>query len=80
MLSLTETLKVVLAKSDVLSLTETLKVVLAKSDAISCVINAMKAFLDKEELQRQACASLLKMASTSGKNDFIGAYGNSRIL
>ncbi|XP_076457261.1 uncharacterized protein LOC143291298 [Babylonia areolata] len=47
---------------------ETLKVVLAKSDAISCVINAMKAFLEKEELQLQACASLLKMASTSEAN------------
>ncbi|KAL8581342.1 hypothetical protein ACOMHN_034421 [Nucella lapillus] len=47
---------------------ETLKVVLAKSDAISCVINAMKTFMEKEELQRQACASLLKMASTSEAN------------
>jgi hypothetical protein len=46
---------------------ETLKVVLAKSDAISCVIHAMKAFPERRELQKQACASLLKMASISGK-------------
>ncbi|KAK7464574.1 hypothetical protein BaRGS_00037884 [Batillaria attramentaria] len=47
---------------------ETLKVVLAKSDAISCVITAMKAFPEKEELQCQACVSLLKMASASEAN------------
>lgn len=47
---------------------ETIKVVLAKSDAISCVIHAMNAFPEKEELQHQACASLLKMASISEVN------------
>ncbi|RUS89400.1 hypothetical protein EGW08_002837, partial [Elysia chlorotica] len=47
---------------------ETLKVLFAKSEAISCIIDAMKEFQDKEELQLNACSSLLKMASASESN------------
>ncbi|BFZ11172.1 hypothetical protein BsWGS_14210 [Bradybaena similaris] len=47
---------------------ESLKVLFAKSDAIQCVIDAMKSFPEKEELQHDACLSLLKMASASESN------------
>ena len=49
-----------------INISETLKVLFAKSEAIACIIDAMKQFQDKEELQLNACRSLLKMASASG--------------
>lgn len=45
---------------------DSLKVLFAKSDAIKCIIDAMKLFPEKEELQMNACSSLFKMASASG--------------
>lgn len=51
----------------IMLMVETVKVVLAKADAISCVLNAMRLFPEREELQRQACSSLLRMAAVSGE-------------